>query len=289
MGQLDPLRRRLDPDTLYDCRIEALVARLRTLFSLQSDVLLARPMEPLDPLLDPLALLRLLLEIRALLGDVHLSHLGGKVLLVDLIESDLLVAYGVDEVPRGVRVKVGRLAGGSLHARADPHLIRVRVLRGLALRIDDSQGPVGDVGLVDLDSQPRDLLVLGGRDVDDFPVLIDVQVVPVRQERAILPLRRETLAMGPAMDRVDDDSPGDRFLARAPVIDRALGERFVPGDEDELEIVVGVAPAQLTGSRLDDPAAVLLSAVGLQSEELLGDLVEVGREGDDPSEVAAVG
>ncbi len=116
---------------------------------------------------------------------------------------------------------------------------------------------------------------------------VNVDVVAVREDCAILPVRGDALIVRPAEDRIDDDTLCDGRGAGLVEIDLALRERLVAGNEDDLEVLVGFAPLQGLGGGLDDRAAVLVAAAGGQREQLLGDLVEVRGQREDHTNIAA--
>ena len=126
-------------------------------------------------------------------------------------------------------------------------------------------------------------------EIADFLVRVDIHIFPVCQVCTSFPQGRDSLVIVTAKDRIDNDPPADRRAAGFLIIHRALIERFIAGNENDLELIVVRTPLQVCNSRFDDVTAIFISTIGGQCEQFLGDPVEVGREWRDHTQMPFAG
>jgi hypothetical protein len=137
----------------------------------------------------------------------------------------------------------------------------------LSFGVGASHSAEADVRVIKFYAEFRDLLILWGGDVDGLLVVVDVEVSAVGEQCAILPLSVRSFDFGAAVNGVNYDALGSGCLAGLSVIDGALSETFVAGDEDDFEVVGTAGPLEVFGSLFDYPAAIFLSAVCFECEQ----------------------
>src|SRR5438128_2573336 len=110
-------------------------------------------------------------------------------------------------------------------------------------------------------------------------VLIDTGEAPFAEDRKFTPEFGLRMVDRAAVNGVDDDSPANRLLSHVLEMHLLiLVGRFVAANKDHLEGPFVLRPLQLIDRVPADAGDVFFAAVGLETEKLFIDFVQIGGE-----------